>query len=448
MSEKDPKKLDQLFQQGSEHYDFEYNPEAWQRMETLLDKDKRKRRFIWWWWGALLLFVPAGALWWGNGREKGAKPDTTSIERSIDDREQNGAEQNTSPEQKSEESLTDPAFSTEPETRHNQQPERLKSSTDEIIPASIRQTDKLLQENSTERKAKEKRVFPRPIASVQEQMDHKKEEPPLVEKRNTDKKEVLSADEQNALVTAEDSPVKTDPPDILSPAPYPLLIYRSLLDVKPPERLLNTGQKQSQAEPQNFFLIGLPAGAEVTVVDTEHPTSVDWKTGLQLEYFYQGRYSLSLGANYVRKSYIGGEGAYKPPVGFWTRKIAPQSTTGFCHILEVPVMVGYYPQGMLRSGFFAKAGFTSFFMLKERYYFHYDLPDEDLVKKWYGHNEYRHWFGIGQVSAGYHLRLGKRTSLQLAPYFQIPLTGLGHGKVKLWSMGMQANFSFRVGKGD
>ncbi|MCB0630819.1 MAG: hypothetical protein R2824_22410 [Saprospiraceae bacterium] len=441
MSEKQPKKLDQLFQQGSEQYDFEYNPEAWQRMEALLDRDKRRRGLIWW-WGILLLLLLAGMSWWFAREETNLNKEGVSIEKNKADHSGNDQVQDPGPVIQEENGEGNSIGKNKLESSATKDKAETTTETAKKLPnPPAVKTDVRTEKSTKEKKIKTNST---PIAAQG------------VNEIGKDPEESIAKSGQNVpphINEEENEPDKSGVAELEeivllplpSPLPYRLLIHQSTVADQLPEISYETvSKKEIKTNPHNFFLIGLPMAVEVTVTDTEHPTKVDLKAGLQLEYFYQGRYSISLGANYVRKSYVAGEGAYKPPVGFWTRKIAPQSTTGYCRILEVPVLIGYYPTGMLRSGFFAKAGFTSFFMLKERYYFHYDLPDEDLVKKWYGTNEYRHWFAIGQVTAGYHLKLSHRASLQLAPYFQLPLTGLGHGKVKLWSLGMSAGFNYRV----
>ena len=51
MHELNNDKLDALFQEGSERYDFTYREDAWDAMDGMLDEqDKnRKKRFLGWW---------------------------------------------------------------------------------------------------------------------------------------------------------------------------------------------------------------------------------------------------------------------------------------------------------------------------------------------------------------------------------------------------------------
>lgn len=444
MSEKNPERLDQLFQKGSEHYDFEYNPEAWQQMESLLDKDKRRRRILWWWRaGILFLLLAFGiGIFMINGVRSDAEQSWSEENQRTDRPPESELSEKSSLENQafSEPSESDPVI--RESDNENSSKQELEAKQDILLKKSGLQKEEIISDSPETKLGK-----PTPPVVI---LEHENlEEPPLLDQRPRTAK----SEQPTATTTSDSTRLSGDYPPrhaiempTIPVLPFRMLSYPTEPFIPPlfPTEPLGEDQIIAQAQAQNFLLLGIQGSAEATFVDTKHPTGIDWKGGIQLEYFYQGRFSISLGANYVQKSYTAGAKGYNPPTGFWTRKIAPESTDGQCKILEIPLLIGYYPKGILGSGFFAKMGISSFFMLKERYYFSYYQSDQDLIRKWYGNNEYQHWFGIGQVSMGYNWGLGTRTSIQLAPYFQAPLTGLGHGKVKLWSLGINANLNFRV----
>ncbi|RMG82685.1 MAG: hypothetical protein D6714_10985, partial [Bacteroidetes bacterium] len=63
MSDYPSNELDKLFREGSEKYDFQYNPKAWEQMETLLDKADRRRRLLIWWLSGVGLFILIFSCW-------------------------------------------------------------------------------------------------------------------------------------------------------------------------------------------------------------------------------------------------------------------------------------------------------------------------------------------------------------------------------------------------
>ena len=70
MSEWSQKEIDNLFQEGSEQYPFEYNEEAWKDLERMLDKEERDRSLIWWFSGLLGILILLGLSYFFLSKEK------------------------------------------------------------------------------------------------------------------------------------------------------------------------------------------------------------------------------------------------------------------------------------------------------------------------------------------------------------------------------------------
>ena len=126
--------------------------------------------------------------------------------------------------------------------------------------------------------------------------------------------------------------------------------------------------------------------------------------------------------------------------------MAPSSVDASCDILEVPVSIGFFQKKNNQNGFYSKLGMTSIIMLEEHYWYFYDQEIPGQIKYWGGRNENKHWFGIGEVAFGYQQYLTPKTSVQIEPFLQIPLAGVGNGNVKLWSVGVNMKFNFQVNK--
>ena len=59
-------------------------------------------------------------------------------------------------------------------------------------------------------------------------------------------------------------------------------------------------------------------------------------------------------------------------------------------------------------------------------------------------DENKHLVGVGRVSFGYQKVLSDKTTIQVAPYLQFPLTGIGAGRVNLYSSGLQLAVKFNT----
>jgi len=55
-----------------------------------------------------------------------------------------------------------------------------------------------------------------------------------------------------------------------------------------------------------------------------------------------------------------------------------------------------------------------------------------------------HPTGIARVSFGYQTIISPKIAFELSPYLQIPLTGIGEGKVDLYTAGLQFAVKFNT----
>ncbi len=425
MSELSPKELDKLLQDGSEQYDFEYNPEAWAQMETLLDKDRRRRLFWWWFLGAgILLLAVAIGFWWKMDPEN-------IISQSPAPTHEQPAVQN----QKMEPSTPYKNLS-EQEAIENQ-PLKTAGTLEKpgLLPATP-ETPVLKKEKAAEimRFDSAQRPDTRRFNSAQ-------------------RPDARRFDSAQRPTVQNNAPENGRPDTSLALARLPALPFavlemdsKKLPALRLPDFVPETGSLRETKPPKDVaFLLGLSVKAETASAGLDRfskPNNIG--VGGHLEVRYGGKFSTGIGAQYIRIKYEAGAGKYLPASNFWINGIEPESTEATCKILEVPVWLGYYPKGHSQTGFYGKIGLSSYFMLKEYYHYNYAVYDPNLLSGWGEKNNYRHWFGIGLVSVGYHKMLNRKTSLQIAPYLQIPLTGVGHGEIKLWSAGLSLACNFQV----
>ena len=164
-----------------------------------------------------------------------------------------------------------------------------------------------------------------------------------------------------------------------------------------------------------------------------------FRYGLAIEYYLLPQMSFGIGVNLTQKTYSAQGREYSPPKGYWTNGIVPETTNAKCQILDIPVMLNFFQPIKNKSGLAMQAGISSWFMLKEKYYYHYADDDPDLVQKWYGENENKYVFGVINLSLAYTYQFNKKWSLMAGPYVNFPLTGIGHGNVNLKSVGIKSS---------
>ncbi|MAT56067.1 MAG: hypothetical protein CMN32_16470 [Saprospirales bacterium] len=416
------KDMEQLFRSAAGQQEFEYKDAAWQQMEQLLDARKRRRRFIFWWWRGLglLLFVAMLGLgiyhFVGAGREKPGLP--------------------------AADALTGSAASHLP-----------KESTNEIEHTDLGHETEKLQNTNNHRQAapsgpalKEEATGSRfgvsarpgiPAPAGHTQADAATGIlPPELDNRA---KESVVADQKANAASG-----KVLLPGVLIPyLPMAELPVEFTVPELNPE-LPALSSQEHELDANKGFYLAVTAAGELTSIGPDDFAQLNSKFGLGLEYRFGSKLGIASGINYMRLDYRAGEGEYIPPKGFWTRKIAPQSTIGHCDILELPLSLNYHGELESGAGVSFSAGLSSLLIFRQRYYYQYDLADDDLIRKWKSNELKSYWLSLGSVSVGYDLPLSAKTRLNIAPYMQFPLTGIGHGNVQLYSAGIAARLGWKL----
>lgn len=394
--------LDEFFQRGAERYDFGYNPAAWAKMEAMLRR-KERRRMAWWWLGIGLGIAGILLLAWfffGN-----PEPEPAASRPPLAAEAVTGARTGESPtdlapaEVKTKKSTPGPGVKATEKAREKKQQAIARAGEKQPAPAS---------------------AGPAP---------HQPEAGP------ENSRGPLAPHPVSENGAAPESPHAAEAPLAALPPVLPKQLHPLPGKTEQPGSWLKPPPPPPPA-PVGRLSFGPACSGALNSVGWGDFSSAAWKAGGALEYRYASKYTLSIGLLYQKMSYRAGRGEYIPPKGFWTRKIAPVETEGQCTLLEMPVLLQYYPRSAKRSGPFAGAGFTSFFLLNEGYHYIYEQTDPDLVRWWRTDESSRHWFATGRLSLGYQKVLSPRMALQAAPYLQAPLSGIGHGQVKLYSVGI------------
>lgn len=413
--------LDRLFQQGAERYDFDYNPAAWEQMAARLDR--RRRRALWWWLAGLATVLLAGLACWCLLQ----RPKTLPPKRSPAPNAPIHSPVESRPREKKE------------QTRSLAHPQHTEPKTGQPSPAGSGLA-------SPGRKSGENRP---PQAGGPPTGSNEKKS--LVTEPLPMEGQALAPGPEKASIEPQISP--DQPAKVRAPmeAPEALLLLSPTLPL--PETglenreilpIISRMQPEGQPRHSSHLAAGLRLSAGLNSIGWGDFSRSGWKGGLFAEYQYNRRFALELGASLLRLNYLAERGEYIPPKGFWTRRIAPDNTRGLCDILEVPVMMKYYHRGYSGSSFFVSAGLTSYVMLMEEYWYRYALDDPDLIRWWQTGKNQGHWFALGHLSAGYQAGLGERWALQLSPYMQVPISGVGHGQVKIYSLGVDVRLLRRM----
>lgn len=416
MPELDDDKTDKLFQVGASRYDFDYNPTAWDQMEKMLDADELRRQRLKW------LLLAGGVLFLLLIAWLALADDRLADEGEI------------SPEKVAVLSTTEPAT------------EAVALNNNQSVPTG--------KSEGAGNKVAVNTALDGP-ASTPAGNNATAGKAPLVPARPPVRQAVVTPEDKGMLTLGENPEVQDAASGTLPPQ-FPAVPVRAVppLTVKFLEEVPhNRRQREIVVVPDTSavfgakgplpgFAVGLSAGFASGKTQTGSLTRPRLRLGGRIEYRLNNRLSVGTGAFLTKVDYKSKGKEYKTGEDFWQYDILPTRVNADCDILEIPLSLTWFPHGSSRSGVYFGAGLTSYFMLTEKFKFTYDVPDEELLKGWREDNTNQHLMGMGQFSVGFQRVTGKRSAVQIESFLQLPLTGIGHGKVNLLTVGASVNYTF------
>ncbi len=186
-----------------------------------------------------------------------------------------------------------------------------------------------------------------------------------------------------------------------------------------------------------FWGIGVTVAPDFSSVGLFDYTPPGKRVGLVISYFIARRFEIGAGLIMTDNKYSAQGDEYTPPKGFWTNGAIPDQATGKCKILDIPVNIRYNVGMWDKHQVFINAGISSYFMLEEHYWFSYEngYSDPNAVKYWGGKNTTQHIMGLLNLSVGYEFSPTPKLGVSVEPFIKIPVTGIGYGKVDLYTIG-------------
>ncbi len=206
-----------------------------------------------------------------------------------------------------------------------------------------------------------------------------------------------------------------------------------------------TAPKKKDNKQSKGFEIGLVAGPDMSNVKFTDMDKVGYNAGLQIGYRFTDRWSVNTGLLYTRKNYSA-EGKDWTKSG-WLRYADLHAVWGYCQMFEIPLNVRYDFSINKKQRWFASAGASTYIMTGESYGYDYTYNGNRVqTPLWDRDSTSTYPFSILNLSAGFERALNKRFSLQVEPYFKIPMKGLGYGKLDLTSYGIYFSVKYRFYK--
>lgn len=194
---------------------------------------------------------------------------------------------------------------------------------------------------------------------------------------------------------------------------------------------------KSKSSFKNNFGITLSAGPDISGVHVNDAGQLTITYGGGISYSIYKKFTIRTGFYVSKKIYSVGPNDYHIPTGSLGNYEYLQNVDANCKVYEIPINLDYSFGKIKNHSWFVSTGLSSYLMKRESYNYYYKTPaGETYNKDWTINNKNKNFFSVLNLSGGYQYYFNKQFSITAEPYINLPLSGIGAGKVKLNSSGL------------
>lgn len=458
MNDKQFDPLENRLRQAAEQFEPTYDEADWEAMEKLLDKKNNKKRHLIFWWLPDVLMLSLMAVLMNQMKVERVLPETTSkaiIAKSIQKEKpelkptqvDNYYQQEYENKNIKENVQINTRYNHEKNTHHTTKKQKLQ----------IHQTTTgNLKDIASEKYTQLKELNLSTSNPVAGHLVNVAPKPSTIQNKNL---EPLSADTHKAGFTAATSADSTGSKqeEVQKPNSANNSIITGISDtlqqsdtiglpfhVRESKIISDTNSATHISSQKGHFFITPIFGMEKSGVKGSSLGATGNIYGAFAGYQWHKNWRARVGFLLTDKNYSGGSGIYKLPPDSYYRDIT--DFIAICEIIEIPLLVSYQFGHGKKSNWMISAGPVTSIMKSEEYHYHYISNTGGIG---YGAKYYTtgrvDWFSAFRISPSYEYLIGKRFSISAEPFLQLPLTGVGQGSVKLYSMGFNIGTSIYMG---
>jgi hypothetical protein len=383
---------------------FPFEEQSWDKMETLLDKGKKRRAFAWWWFALPALMIAGAGMYWLHGHNATA---TTTANTIVDKPMINNV------------TISNRSSTTNTTSTNNTTVTENTTTTNATIINNTHHYTQAVRSYKLTTRGKT-RAHIKQTAQVDDVTDIAQSSSVIVEKTN-DKKE---------LATTTDSASKVSINDV---------VKKPSLKKDTTVSLVKKDDKKKPSSVHGFYVLAMSGvdAADVHFLSFDNST-ITPRFGAGIGYQLNNKWSVQTGFYAGRKKYIGGPGDYKAKAGTYYSTVDITKVGANCLVYDIPLTIRYN----FNTAWYATIGLSSYIMKNEAYNYNYTDAGVPLTgAKTYTGNQ--NFFSILNLSAGYEMILNNRFSLLAEPSVSIPLAGVGEGSVKLYSTSFLAGVKYK-----
>ena len=186
------------------------------------------------------------------------------------------------------------------------------------------------------------------------------------------------------------------------------------------------------------FYGSLYAGPEFSMVKFQHLANSGYQVGVALGYRINNRFDVEIGLQREHINYYT-NGNYFEKTGLKLKdQVSLENVNGKSKITSVPVTLKYNFSSHNNGHFYVTTGIDAMMLTHTE---HYDFvvlkngDENDRSKKYSSVTSPKYLTAIN-AGAGYETKLSKWCNMKIEPYYQLPISNIGVGKVPVTSFGV------------
>lgn len=429
MNKKQFEHIENRIKEAAENSEPAFDEHAWTLMEARLDKeDNKKPRFLLWWFVLPFLFIAAGILYF-YFNNKPADKITANEKGQIITKDKSALPQNIPAATSSAVSNRNNGnkkinFNKNKTSGKDQAAKQLLNSINVVATDFSNRIPEKIQDI---KKGKLSSIISAGIATETDSTSGSLDFANSISEETV----VNKVPGNNDRVILNDTLIKTDSSKIN--------IVKNLPDKKRTTEI--KGLKPSRF----YFLASLGADAANVKLLSFKNSQVTAKYGVGIGYQLNKKLSVQTGFYAVRKKYVAGPGDYNAKSGSYWSTVQILKVDASCLVYEIPLTLRYNVFQKPTTLYYATAGLSSYIMKNEAYkynYIRYNMPYES--SKVYTGN--KNFFSVSTLSVGIEKKISPYISIQAEPSVSLPISGVGDGRVKLYSTALQVAIKYQPGK--
>lgn len=200
---------------------------------------------------------------------------------------------------------------------------------------------------------------------------------------------------------------------------------------------------QRKTTPRPGWYMSLLAGPQWSQVKSQGLSRPGFSAGVQAGYRFGKKLSLEAGVRISEKKYFSSGSHFKmdKPAAGMPAGMEVISLTGSSTVVELPVTLKYDAVQLKNSRLFVTAGVSSYMLTSERndYLAQINGARQQLEASY--HNRTRYAAATINLGAGYEWTVHKKITARIEPYVQLPVQGIGVGRMPVSSAGIHLGLS-------